>query len=98
VETPDIVRPFQELIKSLEGLGSATAAGELGHLGVRSPHIVGPVSRQPGKSIVGPALTLQFMPKREDIHSSGEYAGPERQLHRQVLYHTQPGGVVVVIA
>jgi len=98
METSDIVRPSQELIKSLERLGSATAAGELGHLGVRSPHIVGPVSRQPGKSIVGPALTLQFMPKREDIHSSGEYAGPERQLHRQVLYHTQPGDVVVVDA
>ena len=52
----------------------------------------------PGKSVVGPALTLQFMPKREDLHAAGEYAGPERQLHRHVLYHTQPGDVVVVDA
>jgi regulator of RNase E activity RraA len=47
---------------------------------------------------VGPALTLQFLPKREDIHGEGEYASPERQLHRHVLYHTQPGDVVVVDA
>ena len=32
------------------------------------------------------------------MHSSGEYQGPERQLHRHVLYHTQPGDVVVVDA
>jgi regulator of RNase E activity RraA len=38
------------------------------------------------------------MPKREDLHRSGEYAGPERQKHRHVLYHTQPGDVVVVDA
>ena len=47
---------------------------------------------------MGPALTLQFMPKREDLHGTGEYVGPERQLHRHVLYHTQPGDVVVVDA
>ncbi len=39
-----------------------------------------------GKSIVGPALTLQFMPKREDLYGEGEYADPEKQLHRHVLY------------
>jgi regulator of RNase E activity RraA len=48
--------------------------------------------------VAGPALTLQFMPKREDVHNSGEYTGPERQLHRHVLYHTQPGDMVVVDA
>lgn len=98
VETPDIVRPPKDLIESLRDIGSATAAGELHHLGIRDPHIRGPVSWKPGKSVVGPALTLQFMPKREDLHSSGEYAGPERQLHRHVLYHTQPGDIVVVDA
>jgi regulator of RNase E activity RraA len=39
------------------------------------------------------------MPKREDLHGGGgEYVSPERQLHRHVLYHTQPGDVVVVDA
>ncbi len=38
------------------------------------------------------------MPMREDIYGGGEYVGPERQLHRHALYHTQPGNIVVVDA
>ena len=48
--------------------------------------------------MAGPALTLQFMPKREDVYRVDEYADPETQLHRHVLYHTQPGDIVVVDA
>jgi regulator of RNase E activity RraA len=51
-----------------------------------------------GKSLAGPALTLQFMPKREDLYGAGEYDDPEKQLHRHVLYHTTPGDFVVVDA
>ncbi|MGI5916502.1 MAG: ribonuclease activity regulator RraA [Anaerolineae bacterium] len=98
IQTPDIVRPSKELIESLSGISAATAAGELSRLGIRDPHIRGPVSFTPGKKVVGPALTLQFMPKREDLHSGQEYQDPERQLHRHVLYHTQPGDIVVVDA
>lgn len=97
-ESSDIKRPPKELIEALYHTSAATAAGELARLGIRSPHLVGLTSHTPGKKIVGPALTLQFMPKREDIHAMGEYQSPERQLHRQVLYHTQPGDVVVVDA
>ncbi|MFH1571332.1 MAG: ribonuclease activity regulator RraA [Gemmatimonadota bacterium] len=98
LRTPDIQRPPRHLIEALRDIGSATAAGELSRLGLRDPHIRGPVSHSPGVSVVGPALTLQFMPKREDLHATGEYQGPERQLHRHVLYHTQPGDIVVVDA
>lgn len=98
IETPDIQRPPKELVAGLAHISSATASGELHRLGIRSPHIVGPIALAPGRHVVGPALTLQFMPKREDIHGEGEYMGPERQLHRHVLYHTQPGDVVVVDA
>jgi regulator of RNase E activity RraA len=98
VETQDIQRPAKELIEGLAGIGSATASAELHRLGIRSAHIVGPVAWSPGKSIVGPALTLQFMPKREDLYPEGEYIDPERQLHRHALYHTQPGDIVVVDA
>ena len=58
----------------------------------------GITSWTPGKTVAGPALTLQFMPKREDIYRVDEYADPEKQLHRHVLYHTQPGDIVVVDA
>ena len=67
IETPDIVRPSKELIDGLEHIGSATAAGELNRLGIRDAHIRGPISWNHGKSVVGPALTLQFMPMREAI-------------------------------
>jgi len=98
METPDIQRPPKSLIEGLKNIGSATAAGELSRLGIRTSQIVGPIPRTPGSVVVGPALTLQFMPKREDQYKVDEYADPEKQLHRHVLYHTQPGDVVVVDA
>ena len=98
VDTSDIQRPAKELVEGLSGIGSATAAGELARLGIRDPYLQGPVARTPGKSIVGPALTLQFMPKREDQYAVDEYADPEKQLHRHALYHTQPGDIIVVDA
>ena len=96
--TSDIQRPPKELIEGLRHVSSATASGELSRLGIRDAHIRGPVALTPGKSVVGPALTLQFMPKREDQYNVDEYADPEKQLHRHALYHTQPGDVVVVDA
>ena len=98
VETNDIQRPPKDLIDALTPISSATAGGELARLGIRDPHIQGPVARIPGKHVVGPALTLQFMPKREDQYSVDEYADPEKQLHRHALYHTQPGDIIVVDA
>jgi len=98
VETKDIPRPDQSLIAALQGIGSATASGELKRLGIRSAFMQGPVCMTPGASIVGPALTLQFMPKREDLYPDAEYVDPERQLHRHALYHAQPGDIVVVDA
>ncbi len=98
IETPDIVRPSQDLIEGLATIGSATASGELSRLGIRDPHLRGLTTWTPGKTVVGPALTLQFMPKREDVYKVDEYADPELQLHRHVLYHTQPGDIVVVDA
>lgn len=98
VETKDIERPPKELIEGLSKIGSATATGELKRLGIRNAQILGPVPRTPGATVCGPAITLQFMPKREDVYPDDEYVDPESQLHRHALYHTQPGDVVVVDA
>ncbi len=98
ITTSDIQRPDPALIGALENIGSATASGELKRLGIRSAFVQGPVCMTPGASIVGPALTLQFMPKREDLYPDAEYVEPETQLHRHVLYHAQPGDIVVVDA
>lgn len=98
VKTQDISRPPRELVEQLRHIGSATAAGELKRLGIRSSFMVGPVAHTVGTTVVGPALTLQFMPKREDLYPDAEYVNPEAQLHRHVLYHAQKGDVVVVDA
>ncbi|WP_421726706.1 ribonuclease activity regulator RraA [Bauldia sp.] len=98
VETEDITRPPREWVEALQDIGAATASSTLAHMGVRNPFIVGPLARTAGRAIAGPALTLQFMPKREDVYSEDEYAEPELQLHRHALYHTQPGDIVVVDA
>lgn len=98
VQTQDITRPEPALIEALKGIGSATASGELKRLGIRSAFIQGPVCMTPGVSIAGPAITLQFMPKREDLYAESEYVAPERQLHRHALYHAQSGDIVVVDA
>jgi regulator of RNase E activity RraA len=98
IQTSDIARPPKEWIEALKNIGTANVSGTLFRMGVRNPHMVGPTSRNPGVAIAGPALTLQFMPKREDLYGDDEYAEPEKQLHRHALYHTQPGDIVVVDA
>ena len=94
----EIKRPHKDIIDGLRGLGAATIAGTLGHMGFKNPHMTGILPQSPGKSIVGPALTLQFLPQRPDLFTEGEYADPETQLHRHVLYHVEEGDVVVVDA
>ena len=98
ITTPDVKRPPKKVIKALQGISAATAAGELRKLGIRDPSFVGPLPRTPGKKVIGPAITLQFMPIREDVYNVGEYTDPELQLHRHALYHTQPDDIVCVDA
>lgn len=98
-EIKDISRPPRELVDALAGVGTATLSSELArHFGIRDPQIRGPKPLKKGRIVAGPALTLQCMPKREDLYGDDEYRDPERQLHRHVLYPTQPGDVVVVDA
>ncbi|GHA34867.1 ribonuclease activity regulator RraA [Devosia pacifica] len=95
---PTITRPPKDVIAAVLALGAASASSTLAHMGIRNCHILGPVPWSPGKAIAGPALTLQFMPKREDMYDESEYSDPEKQLHRHVLYQVEEGDVVVVDA
>ncbi len=98
INVPDIQRPDKKLVEGLAAVGSATAAGDLSKLGIRDAHLRGLTSWTPGKAIAGPAVTLQFMPKREDQYHQDEYSDPEEQLHRHALYVSQAGDIVVVDA
>lgn len=97
-EIPDIARPDRALCDALARIGTATLSSELNRLGVRDPHIRGPVPLVPGRAAAGPALTLQCMPKREDLFDGAEYDNPELQLHRHVMFPAEPGDMVVVDA
>jgi regulator of RNase E activity RraA len=99
VSVPEIERPPREIVEALTEIGSATTTGELSKLGVRNPQLMGLTTFNPGKTVVGPAITLQFMPKREDQHWGNEYSSaPERELHRTAILQTKPGDVIVVDA
>jgi regulator of RNase E activity RraA len=77
---PPFARPDPALIGALHGVGTATASALMHRMGVRQTFIHGPLSRQPGAKIVGPVVTLQFMPKREDV-----MAGLARQVTEERL-------------
>lgn len=90
----DIRRPDPHICDALRKIGTATAAGELFNLGVTRPHMAGLTAWRKGKVVAGPALTLQCMPKRQDLMESKQYVerGP---IHHKVMYPTQPGDVIV---
>lgn len=86
-------------IDSLRGVSAATASAELHQMGVRQTFIQGPESRLPGSSIIGNAVTLQFMPQREDIASGqGQEQAEKKTALWQVLDEIEPGDVLVVQA
>lgn len=94
----DIARPTKEICDALARIGSATCSSELSLLGISDPQICGPRPLRSGRSIAGPALTLQMMPLRGDLFDADEYEDPSRQLNRHVLYQTQPGDIIAVDA
>ncbi len=96
---PDFERANQDTIDTLKEIGTATIAGALAKEGIRNPHMVGLVPFNAGKAVAGQAVTLQFVPKREDLHWGDEYSSaPDRELHRVAIMNSQPGDIVVVDA
>ena len=62
-------RPEKNKLDELKSIGSATISAELKHLaGIEDSFMLGPKTCNPGQSIAGPAITLQFMPIREDYY------------------------------
>ena len=93
-----IKRPPADLVERVRAVGAATATSTLARMGIPRTFISGPVAVTPGKVIAGPVVTLQMMPRREDLFEDGEYVDVEKQLHRHVLYQVEEGDVVVVDA
>lgn len=99
ISGPAFARPNRAIVQRMHEVSSATASAILHKLGVRHTFIQGPQTRQPGAKVVGPAVTLQFMPQREDIASgiAQEYVERSSALWH-VLDTVQPGDVLAVQA
>lgn len=94
-----IQRPSAHLVDGLKAIGTAKLSSVIARMGYSSIFIEGPRAiHAPGIVAAGPAVTLQFMPKRRDIYGTDEYANVENQLHRHVLYQAEAGDFVVVDA
>ena len=96
---PPFERPDPQVIEQLYAVGSATASALMHKMGVRHTFIQGPLPRQPGAKVVGPVVTLQFMPQREDIASGLGQESIEKVSALWAVFETvQPGDILAVQA
>jgi len=105
-----IKRPAPEVIEALYELGTDAVTSTMDLLGVHRTFMEGPIARVPGSKIVGPALTLRFVPQREDqmrgyqipgaspeeSGAESEEAGEKTSALWEVMFHVQSGDVIVV--
>jgi len=97
-----ITRPAKEIIEPFWSFGTAAVSSALREAcGLRRAYIVGPVTFTPGLKTVGSAITLSFLPLREDIIAAGQQA-EEEQESRSALWSAviavQDGDVLVIDA
>lgn len=88
-----------ETLEKLKAVSTATASAMLHQMGLTQATIAGPRTTIPGSRLVGQAVTLQFMPMREDIGSKVAQEDYERT---SALWHVldviQPGDVLTIAA
>jgi regulator of RNase E activity RraA len=73
-----IPRPPAEVLEPFRAFGTATISSGLREAcGILRAYICGPVSYTPGLKAVGTAVTLHFLPKREDVVAGHAEEGQE---------------------
>jgi regulator of RNase E activity RraA len=87
-------RPARAIIDSLRGLPTAAVYDALMYLGVRRCFAAGLSTMTPGHSMVGPVVTIRYLPTREDLLPANE---EERITWAdfQALEFARPGDVLV---
>ena len=98
---PSFARPDPDVIRQLHAASSATVSALLHRLGIRQTFIEGPLPRSPGAKVVGPAVTLKFMPRREDIiwnlASGAEEENVEKHTALWAVFETVQAGDVLMV-
>ncbi|WP_127502830.1 ribonuclease activity regulator RraA [Actinoplanes solisilvae] len=99
VRGPSYERADSALIEAMAPVSSATACAYLHQMGISRSFVAGPRPLTAGSRIVGPSVTLQFMPQREDVASGVDQEYVERTTALWAVLETiQPGDVLVVQA
>ncbi|MFD7868467.1 ribonuclease activity regulator RraA [Streptomyces sp. NPDC059783] len=101
VHTADYVRPTDRMVEALAGVSAATACAKLHQMGITRTFIDGPVPlhREPDVKVTGGAVTLQFLPQREDVFNGAEQEDIEAKTPLWgVLESIRPGDILVVAA
>lgn len=99
ISGPPFERPDPQLIEQLYAVSSATASAVLHKMGLRQSFIQGPLPRTPGAKVVGPVVTLQFMPQRDDVASGLAQEHAEKFSALWSVFETvQPGDILAVQA
>lgn len=79
-KTKPIERPPKELLEPFREFGTASISSALREVcGIWRAFLVGPVAFTPGHKMVGTAVTLAFLPKREDIANTVQQAEEETE-------------------
>jgi regulator of RNase E activity RraA len=92
-----VERPDSALIERLYEVSSATASAMLHKMGVRFTYLEGPLPRKQGAKVVGPAVTLQFMPQREDVASGRGQERAEKVSALWAVFETVERGDILVV-
>lgn len=101
VHTAAYVRPTSQMVEALRHVSAATACAKLHQMGITRTFIDGPVPlhREPDVKVTGGAVTLQFLPQREDVFNGAEQEDIERKTALWgVLESIRPGDVLVISA
>jgi len=96
---PSFERVGRSVIDAMAPVSAATACAQLHQMGITRSFVAGPRPLTAGCRVVGPSVTLQFMPQREDVASGASQEYVERTTALWAVLETiQPGDVLVIQA
>ncbi|WP_431279574.1 ribonuclease activity regulator RraA [Leifsonia poae] len=99
VRGPSFERAGADMLRRMDAISAATACAKLHGMGITRTAVQGPTALETGSRVVGSAVTLQFMPQREDVASGLGQEYVERTTALWAVLETiQPGDVLVVQA
>ncbi|HEY6492690.1 MAG TPA: hypothetical protein VIZ43_05415 [Trebonia sp.] len=96
---PRFDRATKEMRDAFADISAATTSATLHKMGLRKSYIHGPKALDPGAKVVGSAVTLSFMPRREDVAVvQGEEQFEKKTALWAVMEEIEPYDVLVVQA